>query len=250
MKQKATRQKYQEKFAGLQEQCQAEVQNKLKDYVQEIERLQGMQESHEQEMVSAHDENIRAIDILQRSLKHVSNQYSRLSQLFPHSHLLPTKPQVVTNSASLSLFTTLSSRDKHPCLEVKDNKLYLYKQADSNNHQSLKRNMQNKVRYRFDRVVQGMQELVGSQESSVLQGEHIQVIYGHKNSCKHRVMEQFIFVLLNKIRLMVNTEKLVDSSRSFLVKVKLQTFQQEQIDTLHEQKIDTDYTLMDQELVT
>jgi hypothetical protein len=44
---------------------------------------------HEQEMVTAHEENIRAIDILQRSLKHVSYQYTKLSQLFPHSQLLP-----------------------------------------------------------------------------------------------------------------------------------------------------------------
>lgn len=32
--------------------------------------------------------------------------------------------------------------------------------------------------------------------------------------------------------------------------MKLQTFQQDQIDTLHDQKVDTDTTLLDQELVT
>ena len=47
-------------------------------------------------------------------------------------------------------------------------------------------------------------------------------------------------IKVNKIRMMINTEKLVNNNKHFLVKMKLQMYQHDQIETLFDEKVDSD----------
>ena len=92
------------------------------------------------------------------------------------SHYSPLSPTVKTHlshkSKSIPPFIYLSYR----------NNFYLYKFTDPNNLNNVKKYTQNKIKYKFDNIFNGMQELVQKHlHLLTLSGRSIIIIYGHKS---------------------------------------------------------------------